>query len=52
MARYGALVSWAKELGNKEAAATLQSTLDEERKADKMLYELATKSINHMAKAA
>jgi ferritin-like metal-binding protein YciE len=41
MARYGALMSWARTLGHHDAATLLQQTLDEEKKADSLLTELA-----------
>ena len=56
MARYGALISWAQVAGHKEVVSLLQQTLDEEKKADKLLNDLAVKQINkhasEMAKAA
>lgn len=52
MARYGSLVAWAKLLGNKEAATQLQETLDEEKKADALLNQVANKIVNPQAKAA
>jgi ferritin-like metal-binding protein YciE len=51
MARYGALIAWAQAAGHKEVAALLQQTLDEEKKADKLLNDLATKRINRSAAA-
>eukprot|EP01037_Dinobryon_pediforme_P017505 gene17505-17705_t len=50
MARYGALIAWAKAGKHTEIVALLQETLDEEKKADTLLNGLATKQIN--AKAA
>ena len=50
MARYGTLMTWAKQLGINEAAKLLQQTLDEEKAADKKLTELAVNQDN--AKAA
>jgi ferritin-like metal-binding protein YciE len=56
MARYGALIAWAQAAGHKEIVSLLQQTLDEEKKADKLLNDLAMKQINKsasgMAKAA
>jgi ferritin-like metal-binding protein YciE len=49
MAAYGTLVSWARLLGHKEAAAVLQSTLDEEKAADRKLSQLAESGINQQA---
>jgi len=52
MARYGALIAWAKAGGMKEPLALLQATLDEEKKADRLLNDLALKSINKEAAVA
>jgi ferritin-like metal-binding protein YciE len=53
MARYGALVAFAKAGGHQEVVALLQQTLDEEKKTDTLLNELANKEINvQAAKAA
>ncbi|REL32937.1 ferritin-like domain-containing protein [Rhodohalobacter sp. SW132] len=49
---YGTLVTYAKGVGNKDAAKKLQKTLDEESAADKKLTKLAKKSINPTAKSA
>jgi ferritin-like metal-binding protein YciE len=49
MARYGALIAWAKTSGQTDVADLLQQTLDEEKKADKLLNELALKHINKSA---
>jgi ferritin-like metal-binding protein YciE len=49
IARYGALVAWAKAAGHKNAATLLQQTLDEEKHADKLLNDLANKDINKAA---
>jgi ferritin-like metal-binding protein YciE len=50
--RYGTLIEWARQLGHEQAVNLLQQTLDEEKKTDKMLTELAEKSINERASAA
>ena len=52
MARYGALRTWATELGLKEAARLLQETLNEESETDKLLTKLAEGGINESAEAA
>ena len=49
IAGYGSAVTFAKMLGDTEAAKLLAKTLDEEEKADKKLSELAEKSINRRA---
>jgi ferritin-like metal-binding protein YciE len=50
MARYGALVAWARAAGQREVAQLLQETLDEEKQTDTLLNDLATKDINQQAK--
>jgi len=52
MARYGALIAWAQAAGHKDVVALLQTTLDEEKKADRLLNDLAIKQINKSAAAA
>ncbi len=47
--RYGTLASWANLLQNREAASLLHETLDEERKTDTKLTELAEASLNKQA---
>lgn len=49
IARYGALKTWARELGLNDAAELFEQTLAEEIKADKLLTELATKGLNKKA---
>ena len=49
IARYGALVSWAERLGLKNAKKLLQETLDEEKKTDQLLTQIAERSINKQA---
>ena len=46
IASYGTVRTYAKLLGNKDAARLLQQTLDEEGKTDKLLTKLAESSIN------
>lgn len=46
IARYGALVAWAKTVGETEVASLMEETLQEERKADTLLNQLALKDIN------
>jgi ferritin-like metal-binding protein YciE len=52
MARYGALIAWSQAAGHKDVVALLQATLNEEKKADKLLNDLAVKEINKSAVAA
>jgi ferritin-like metal-binding protein YciE len=52
IARYGTLITWAKQLGRTEGATILQQTLDEEKATDAKLTELATSKINAIAEAA
>ena len=51
MARYGALIAWAKELGWNEAADIMQETLDEEESADQKLSDIAEDAVNQRAAA-
>jgi len=51
MARYGTLRTWADELGIKDAATLLQTTLDEEEATDEALTELAEAVVNQEAQA-
>ena len=50
--RYGTLIEWARDLGHKEAINLLQQTLDEEKKADRLLSQIAKSSANPKAEAA
>ena len=43
IAAYGSVRTWADRLGHKEAAGILQQTLDEEKRADQKLTEVATR---------
>lgn len=49
MARYGALRTWAEELGMADAAKLLETTLLEERSTDQTLTKLAEAKINQKA---
>jgi ferritin-like metal-binding protein YciE len=44
--RYGTLVAWAEELGRNDIAKLLQTTLNEEKAADKKLTSIAEKKVN------
>ena len=46
IASYGTVRTWAKLLGEDEAAELLQETLDEEGEADKLLNQLAEEIVN------
>jgi ferritin-like metal-binding protein YciE len=48
--RYGTLHRWANELGMKEAAQLLNTTLQQEWKTDESLTKLADASVNDAAK--
>jgi ferritin-like metal-binding protein YciE len=52
MSRYGTLRTWALELGMKDAAKLLQTTLDEEQATDIALTSIATKVVNQNAEKA
>jgi ferritin-like metal-binding protein YciE len=49
IARYGAALAWAKASGQKEVAALLEETLEEEKQTDALLNQLANKDINKKA---
>ena len=49
ISRYGTLRTWAQELGMQDAAALLEQTLEEEKKTDKLLSELAEARVNQKA---
>ncbi|PZM14841.1 ferritin-like domain-containing protein [Rhizobium tubonense] len=51
MSRYGTLRTWALELGIKDAAKLLQTTLDEEQATDIALTDIATSVVNQKAEA-
>ena len=51
IARYGTLRTWAEELGLKDAATLLETTLDEEEATDEALTELAEAVVNQEAQA-
>lgn len=46
IATYGTLCTFAKTLGEEDAASLLEETLNEEKQADKMLSEIAESFIN------
>jgi ferritin-like metal-binding protein YciE len=49
ISRYGTLAAWAQQLGLKNAPKLLHQTLEEEKKADRLLSDLALKKINQKA---
>jgi ferritin-like metal-binding protein YciE len=51
MAAYGTLISWARVMGQNDAADLLERTLDEEKAADAKLSSLAKGEINEQAAA-
>lgn len=52
ISRYGTLIAWAGELGLKDAVRLLDQTLEEERKTDAALSEIAESVVNQEAQAA
>lgn len=52
MAAYGSLKTWATQLGENEAAQLLEETLNEEKKADEKLSQIATSGVNAQASRA
>jgi ferritin-like metal-binding protein YciE len=51
MARYGTLRTWAQQLGMTEAAQLLEETLEEEKKTDALLTEMAESLANQEAES-
>jgi ferritin-like metal-binding protein YciE len=49
--RYGTLIAWAKQLGRDDAIQLLEANLEQEKKADQLLSEIAEASINQKAAA-
>ncbi len=49
MARYGTLIAWAKAMGKNDCVQLLQQTLDEEKKADSLLNQIANHDVNKQA---
>ncbi|MGO9391391.1 YciE/YciF ferroxidase family protein [Rhodoblastus sp.] len=49
MARYGTLKNWATQLGMADAANLLDETLQEEKKTDALLTQLAQSEVNRKA---
>jgi ferritin-like metal-binding protein YciE len=47
--RYGTLIAWARQLGRNDCASVLQETLEEEKKTDRKLTELAEARVNRVA---
>ena len=47
--RYGTLAAWAKQLGRPDCASILHSILDEEKKTDALLTQLAESRVNRKA---
>jgi ferritin-like metal-binding protein YciE len=47
--RYGTLKSWATQLGMNDAARLLEQTLEEEKKTDELLSQLAESAANQKA---
>lgn len=49
MARYGTLAAWAEVMGMQDAAQVLRQTLEEEKKTDELLNQLAEGGVNQNA---
>ena len=49
--RYGTLVAWAKQLGRNDAIRLLEANLEQEKKADRLLTEIAESAVNKKAAA-
>jgi ferritin-like metal-binding protein YciE len=52
ISRYGTLKTWARELGLNDAVRLLDQTLEEEKKTDATLTEIAETVVNQQAEAA
>jgi ferritin-like metal-binding protein YciE len=52
ISRYGTLKTWAAELGYKDAVNLLDATLEEEKKTDSTLSQLAESEVNRHAEKA
>jgi ferritin-like metal-binding protein YciE len=52
ISRYGTLKAWAEQLGLQEAVRLLDETLEEEKKTDEALTELAKAAVNQEARQA
>jgi ferritin-like metal-binding protein YciE len=52
ISRYGTLMTWADELGLKDAVALFDQTLQEEKKTDQALTALAESAVNQEAQQA
>src|SRR6476659_9365386 len=52
ISRYGTLKTWANELGLNDAVGLLEQTLNEEKKTDAALTEIAESVVNQEAEAA
>jgi ferritin-like metal-binding protein YciE len=46
IARYGTLIAWAKQLGRNDCATLLETSLEEEKAADKKLTQIAEARLN------
>jgi ferritin-like metal-binding protein YciE len=51
MTRYGTLIAWANQLGQRDCVTLLQQTLDEEKATDKKLTAMAESQVNRKAAA-
>ena len=49
ISRYGTLRTWAEQLGMRDAVRLLEQTLQEEKKTDQLLTELAEAALNRKA---
>ena len=49
ISRYGTLRTWATQLGMPDAARLLEQTLEEEKKTDALLTQIAEAAVNQQA---
>jgi ferritin-like metal-binding protein YciE len=52
ISRYGTLKAWAQHMGLTEAVGLLDETLEEEKRTDETLTELAETAVNEEAREA
>jgi ferritin-like metal-binding protein YciE len=52
MSQYGTLLAWAKAMDKADVATLLEATLNEEKETDKLLSQLANRTINKQAAQA
>jgi len=49
ISRYGTLIAWARQLGHDDAVRLLEQTLEEEKRTDQLLTQMAEAQVNQQA---